>query len=81
VIVFAIFQGTALTQGLTGYKGVIGAFQTIENTFLEYVDGSIMADGNFYDVSGQAFGAIYGGGWNTDCMAIDTNGNVQRCTR
>ena len=38
-----------------------------------------MTDGIFSDVSGQNFGAIYGGGWTTDCAGIASTGNVVRC--
>jgi len=38
-----------------------------------------MTDGFFADVAGQNFGAIYGGGWSTDCVAMASTGNVVRC--
>ena len=60
--------------------GLIGAFQSTDNTYLQYVDGSIMTDGLFSDAFGQNFGQVYGGGFNTDCFMIDTAGSVQRCS-
>jgi hypothetical protein len=38
-----------------------------------------MTDGSFYDVAGSAFGSVYGGGSTTDCIMINSAGNVQRC--
>lgn len=59
---------------------LIGAFQSTDNTYLQYVDGSIMPDGLFSDAVGQNFGQVYGGGFNTDCFMIGAAGSVQRCS-
>ena len=75
-----IFQSSVLTQGLGTFTGLIGAFHSTDNTYLQYVDGAIMTDGKFYDLGGQGFGGVYGGGANIDCMMIDTAGTVKPCT-
>lgn len=49
------FQNVPITSGTTTYSGLIGAFQSPERTYLEYVDGSIMTDGYFSDASGFRF--------------------------
>lgn len=38
-----------------------------------------MTDGSFSDVAGQNFGAVFGGGWTTDCVAMASTGSVLRC--
>jgi hypothetical protein len=60
----------------------VGAFQTIDRRYLDFVDGSIMTDGNFNTVLNQFFGSLYGTGVNTlSCLAINSGGNIERCTR
>jgi len=44
------------------YNGLIGAFQSADRRYLEYVDGSIMNDGSFSDVGSHFFGDVYGTG-------------------
>jgi hypothetical protein len=59
---------------------MIGGVQTADRRYLEYADGSIMADGNFYDANTQLFGDVYGTGGNiATCLTIDPSGNIQRC--
>ena len=41
---------------------MIGAFQSGDRRYLEYVDGSIMNDGSFSDVPSNFFGDVYGTG-------------------
>ena len=69
------------TIGSAGFGGLIGVFQSPERTYLEYIDGSIMADGSFYDVSGTFFGAVYGGGNPSSCFMITATGDVSGCTK
>jgi hypothetical protein len=41
---------------------IVGAFQTPDRRFLEYVDGSMMTDGIFYDWDQTFYSDIYGTG-------------------
>lgn len=34
-------------------------FLDLETRYVDYVDGSIMTDGTFYDVAGQSFGQVF----------------------
>ena len=73
-------QTSALGQGLDNGYGLIGAIQSKDRRYLEYVDGSIMHNGQFYDVSAQYFGDVYGTGGNlADCLMINSTGNVGQC--
>ena len=47
------FQTSALGQGFDNFYALIGGFQTQDRRYLEYVDGSSMFDGLFYDADGQ----------------------------
>ena len=52
-------------------NGMIGGVASEDRRYIEYVDGSIMADGFFYDVSGQFFGDVYNTGVNiANCLMI-----------
>jgi hypothetical protein len=60
---------------------MIGAFQTPDRRYLEFVDGSLMTDGFFSSVSSQFFGTVYGTGTdNIACLMINPSGNIERCT-
>ena len=61
------------------YRGLVGAVPTGLTRFVEYVDGSIMADGNFSDASGTWIGDILYGTQPSDCFMIDEDGNVGNC--
>ena len=54
-------QNSLFNNGLN-YNGLIGAFQSADRRYLEYVDGSIMNDGSFSDVGSHFFGDVYGTG-------------------
>ena len=65
--------------GNTLSKGLVGAVPTGLTRFLEYVDGSMMSDGNFSDASGTWIGDILYGTQSTDCFMINKDGNVGNC--
>ena len=68
-------------QGLSNHYGLIGAFQTPDRRYLEYVDGSLMTDGFFSSVADQFFGGLYGTGADTfSCLMINPSGNIEICT-
>jgi len=69
-----------LGQGFTNYYGMIGAFQTPDRRYLDFVDGSIMTDGFLNSVAGQFFNTVYGTGTDiASCMMINPDGNIQGC--
>ncbi len=41
------------------FYGLIGAFQTNERRYIDYVDGSIMTDGYMNSVSNQVFKELH----------------------
>ena len=67
-------------QGFTNYYGMIGAFQTPDRRYLDFVDGSIMTDGFFNSVAGQFFNNVYGTRVDiASCLMINPDGNIQAC--
>jgi hypothetical protein len=74
------FQTSVLGQNVAMY-GLVGALQTIDRRYIDFVDGSILTDGSFNSVSGQFFGSLYGTGSNVfSCLMIDGSGNIERCS-
>ena len=71
-------HGTALSSN----KALIGAVASGNNRFLEYVDGSIMTDGHFSDVSNTWIGDILTSSGNriVNCFRMDKDGIVSKCT-
>jgi hypothetical protein len=68
------FQTSVIGQNVAMY-GLVGALQTIDRRYIDFVDGS------FNSVSGQFFGTLYGTGSNVfACLMIDGSGNIERCS-
>ena len=72
-------HGTALSSN----KALIGAIASGNTRFLEYVDGTIMTDGHFSDVSNTWIGDIIKSSGNsiTNCFRMDKDGIVSKCTK
>ena len=45
-MLFSVIQNSAIGQGSAMY-GLIGAIQTQDRPYIDYVDGTVMADGTF----------------------------------
>ena len=54
----------SILSNVNNVNVTIGAFQTPDRRYLEYVDGSLMNDGLFNDVGMTFFGDVYGTGEN-----------------
>lgn len=67
--------------GIHSNKGLIGAVPTGLTRSLEYVDGSIMTDGHFSDVSHTWIADLVYGTKNPDCFVINGDGNVESCEK
>ena len=69
-------HGTALSSN----KALIGAVASGNTRFLEYVDGTIMTDGHFSDVSNTWIGDIIKSSGNsiTNCFRIDKDGMINK---
>ena len=66
-----------MMQSYNMYQALIGAFQSQDRRYIEYVDGSIMTDGYFYDVRGQFFSDLYSTNQNgSRYLIITTDGNI-----
>jgi hypothetical protein len=48
-----IFQTSASGQGFDNFYALVGAFQTQDRRYLDFVDGFAMFDGNFADAGTQ----------------------------
>ena len=72
-------HGTAFSS----HKAMIGAVLTAHTRFLEYVDGSIMTDGHFSDVSNTWIGdlIISSGNDIINCFTLNKDGNVEKCSK
>ena len=51
---FSLLQNSAIGQGSAMY-GLIGAIQTQDRPYIDYVDGTIMADGTFNSPTQQVW--------------------------
>jgi hypothetical protein len=70
ILTLIFFKTSSLGLGNI-VNGLIGGVASDDRRYIEYVDGTIMADGNFYDVSGQFFGTVYDTGVNiANCLMI-----------
>ena len=70
-----------LAQGAGPLTGLVGAFETTDRRYIDFVDGSIMTDGYFNSVLNQFFGTLYNTGVNPfTCLAINSGGNIEVCT-
>lgn len=66
-----------MMQSFSDVQALIGAFQSQDRRYIEYVDGSIMTDGYFSDVDGHFFGDLYSTNQNTETyFTISTDGNI-----
>ena len=67
--------------GYKNFQALIGAFQSQDRRYIEFVDGSIMNDGYFSDVDGHFFGDLYSTDNNAiQYLMINTDGNINRCS-
>ena len=66
-----------MTQGYKTFQALLGIFHNLDRRYVEYVDGSIMADGFFNDVKGQFFSDIYSTNQNVSTsFMIASDGNI-----
>jgi hypothetical protein len=69
-----------MMQSYNIYQALIGAFQSQDRRYIEYVDGSLMTDGFFSDVSGKFFGKLYSTNQNgSTYLMIKPDGNIYPC--
>ncbi len=77
--VFSI-QEAILNDGTKVTDIVIGAQQSYDSTFLEYMDGTIMADGHFADVGSSRFSSAYTAYPYKSCIKFQDDGNIGTCS-
>jgi len=69
-----------MMQTYNNFQALIGAFQSQDRRYIEYVDGSLMTDGFFSDVRGQFFGKLYSTNQNgSTYLMIKPDGNIYPC--
>ena len=74
------FKSSEVMQGYNNSQALIGAFQSQDRRYIEFVDGSIMTDGYFSDVDGHFFGDLYSTDNNAATyLMISTDGNIYPC--
>lgn len=66
-------------QGLVNDYGLVGAKLTGLTRYLEYVDGTAMYQGYFYDNLQRTMGNVCNGNKTGQCFIIDNSGSIKEC--